>query len=819
MKKIFIGLFLISFILLSGQELLDNPGFEDWTDNGPTGPPNNWNLYGSGITAEQETTTVYDGTYSTKIHWTNSGSVYLRQQDIPVTPTYTYNFSFRVFDNDMYGRARVCLRWFDSGGDFIAGTYGEYSTDSEEWQYLETGFITCPLGTATVDVEIRVYDSEWGVVNEATVYVDNASFVPPGDPVIIGAYCPSLTELDLLYSADLTSVNPADYELWGTANINFSTAEIDPLDSKLVHLSEASVNMNSDTVRDTISDQSRNWYEFYAGLTPVSLTNTTNPSGTISNGLMATFSGIVYAIASNKVWIHDAQGPYNGVLIYDYDLDEEVTIGDLIEFYAERTEYYGLTELEEAELISAITTGTVFDPVLITGADIAETNPVNEDPAEKYEGQLVRLEDVLIDSNVGSGFRATDNDIDFFMITDDIYSGMILNVGNYYNLTGAITYSFDHYRLAPRDESDVYLISDDIPPDIESLTTVDANTLIVGFTEPVDEVTSEDTGNYSVIASRDVIVNSAERSEFDYSLVTLSVSTLETGEYVLYVTNVEDFYGNAIDDASYPFTFTAFDDWSVIINEIDADTYSTDTKEFIELYDGGTGNTDLTGLALVLYNGADDASYFVFDLDGNSTDANGYLVLGNAAVPGVDIVFADNLLQNGTDAVALYQADAEDFPMDTPVTDVNLIDAIVYDTNDADDVVLINTLLNPGQPQVNEHGANYGQFKSNQRIPNGSGGRRNTISYSQHLPTPDAMNEEFSPIPQNVTIKRDGSNIVITWNSVQLASSYSVYSDSDPEGAFITLEYILFGDPPDTTWSETLPPDQKKYYQVRTEID
>src|SRR5688572_8266565 len=54
----------------------------------------------------------------------------------------------------------------------------------------------------------------------------------------------------------------------------------------------------------------------------------------------------------------------------------------------------------------------------------------------------------------------------------------------------------------------------------------------------------------------------------------------------------------------------------VIINEIDSDTPGTDIAEFIELYDGGAGNTPLSGLAVVLYNGNDDLSYFAIDLDG-----------------------------------------------------------------------------------------------------------------------------------------------------------------------------------------------------------
>jgi hypothetical protein len=41
-----------------------------------------------------------------------------------------------------------------------------------------------------------------------------------------------------------------------------------------------------------------------------------------------------------------------------------------------------------------------------------------------------------------------------------------------------------------------------------------------------------------------------------------------------------------------------------VINEVDADQVGTDSAEFVELFDGGVGNTDLTGLVLVLVNGS-----------------------------------------------------------------------------------------------------------------------------------------------------------------------------------------------------------------------
>ncbi|MCA9955686.1 MAG: lamin tail domain-containing protein, partial [Anaerolineales bacterium] len=142
----------------------------------------------------------------------------------------------------------------------------------------------------------------------------------------------------------------------------------------------------------------------------------------------------------------------------------------------------------------------------------------------------------------------------------------------------------------------------------------------------------------------------------------------------------------------------------VIINEVDSDTDGTDVLEFVELYDGGFGNTPLDGLAVVFFNGNGDTSYAAYDLDGFSTDANGYFLLGNAdVVPTPSIVFASNGLQNGADAVALYQDDAANFPNGTAITTTNLLDALVYDTNDADDAELL-TLLNAGQPQVNEGG-------------------------------------------------------------------------------------------------------------------
>jgi hypothetical protein len=186
-------------------------------------------------------------------------------------------------------------------------------------------------------------------------------------------------------------------------------------------------------------------------------------------------------------------------------------------------------------------------------------------------------------------------------------------------------------------------------------------------------------------------------------------------------------------------TSTATPTPSVFINEVDSDTTgTTDTLEFVELFDGGIGFTHLDGLVVVFYDGATDSSYAAFDLDGFQTNAQGYFTLGNAAVSGVDLVFADGLLQNGADAVALYNISSAP-PNGTPVFTTNLVDALVYDTGQPDDPGLLG-LLNPGQPQVNENANLNGEGVSMQRCPNGAGGLRNTMTYQDFIPTPDHTN-------------------------------------------------------------------------------
>jgi len=87
----------------------------------------------------------------------------------------------------------------------------------------------------------------------------------------------------------------------------------------------------------------------------------------------------------------------------------------------------------------------------------------------------------------------------------------------------------------------------------------------------------------------------------------------------------------------------------------------------------------------------------------------------------------------------LYLGDATSFPSGTPATATNLVDAVVYDTSDADDAALL-AILTPSQPQIDENANANSATQSIQRCPDGAGGARVTTSYVTTAPSPGTTN-------------------------------------------------------------------------------
>ena len=211
----------------------------------------------------------------------------------------------------------------------------------------------------------------------------------------------------------------------------------------------------------------------------------------------------------------------------------------------------------------------------------------------------------------------------------------------------------------------------------------------------------------------------------------------------------------------------------VVINELNADNPGgNDTQEFVELY--GDVNASLDNLVIVFYGGDTGGAYAAFDLDGYSTDENGFFVLGDTLTTNVDYMIPNATLQNGADGVALFIGDASDFPNSTAPTTQNLLDVMIYGTDDAPATNLISgfglDVMFPGYAQFNETAQTTGVDLTQSRFPDGGPAFSNFNVVLQAL-TPGTFNapisvQELDGFDQLILYPNPTStNFNIQWNS------------------------------------------------------
>lgn len=226
----------------------------------------------------------------------------------------------------------------------------------------------------------------------------------------------------------------------------------------------------------------------------------------------------------------------------------------------------------------------------------------------------------------------------------------------------------------------------------------------------------------------------------------------------------------------------------LVINELDPDTPSTDVKEFIELK-SSTPNFALDGYVVVFYNGSNSLSYYAIDLDGLVTDGNGNILLGNPQViPGPSVIIPQATIQNGPDAVAIYLGNADDFPLDTPATSTNLIDALVNTSNDPDPTALMTALGETVSYNEAVNGTANAPLQSIQRKPDGT--------YEVKPPTPRANNDGSGIIYNGIATTftpgaplTEGQAMTITFTTDTNVSSDLNFSFTLTNGTFTNADF------------------------------
>lgn len=138
-----------------GENLLINPGFEDWTGELPMGWDNKYN------TGEivKEVTIKHSGNNSLR-QKSQTGKNKI-QQEVAVEGGKKYRLSYWFLDNDPKARSRYWFALVDEAGKTVNDLNSEiqqsaYSVDNSEWQQVEIE-ITLPKNVVKIRYELRTY--------------------------------------------------------------------------------------------------------------------------------------------------------------------------------------------------------------------------------------------------------------------------------------------------------------------------------------------------------------------------------------------------------------------------------------------------------------------------------------------------------------------------------------------------------------------------------------------------------------------------------------------------------------------------------------
>lgn len=179
---------------------------------------------------------------------------------------------------------------------------------------------------------------------------------------------------------------------------------------------------------------------------------------------VVTTSGIVTAVNGVGYHIQDGTAIRSG--IYVYDQTNSPTLGDQIEITGMVTEFFDLTEIVDLTAFEITSSGNVLPaPIELLTMDI---------PQEDYEGMLVKVNQASCTNN-DLGFGEFElNDGSGACRVDDVYYLFAATEGEDYNVTGPLHYSFDNYKIIPRNEADIENANPlffTIPPKEKDLTT------------------------------------------------------------------------------------------------------------------------------------------------------------------------------------------------------------------------------------------------------------------------------------------------------------------------------------------------------------
>jgi len=196
-------------------------------------------------------------------------------------------------------------------------------------------------------------------------------------------------------------------------------------------------------------------------------------------GHMVTVSGVtVTGVDAYGFYVQDTSvDKWGGLFVYTAgggDQHLTVATGDTLDLEGEVVEYYGLTELYRPDTVTAVSSGTAVDPVVVTTGMLGEgCNAEDSDIGEPYEGMYITIAGpitVLSDRNNygevtiddGSGPTQLDDSIFVWHLEgyEDLGAGAVIEG----SLSGVVKYAYGSYEIHPTSADDIVVTAAGPPP-------------------------------------------------------------------------------------------------------------------------------------------------------------------------------------------------------------------------------------------------------------------------------------------------------------------------------------------------------------------
>jgi len=353
--------------------------------------------------------------------------------------------------------------------------------------------------------------------------------------------------------------------------------------------------------------------------------------------------------------------------------------------------------------------------------------------------------------------------------------------------------------------------NDNIPPTISDVIVLDTANIVIDFSEYVEQISAETISNYSIDNGIGAPLTAALGYNSDNSKVLLNVNMLTPAvSYTVTINNVEDLNENVIainSDFVFEMTNTVHllgesfeegtDNWILYSIASNEDWYRRGASSYF-VYP----STVPDGNYFMYVNNydADEAAndwllYPELDLSNHSSALLSFYswTYFEDSIPGLELKCSFNYDGSSDPSGASWAA--------IPVT-LSTLESGLWTLADEDDLSVID-----GQNSV--FLAFHYTSTGNENDYCSAWAIDNVILTAEFEPDP------ILDIPQNVQISYSGSSVELTWNEVNGAVSYNIYSSYDPYDDFLNWELIgtVTGS---TAWSSSVS-DDRKFYKVTAE--